>query len=148
MLKRRRAKIQTLEQQRTNRLYANKQIGRVTMRKQQVEVYISNRRVNFKWQRGIKVGEGQFGKVYTAVNTDSGQMMAVKEIRFQHNDHQTIKDVAEEIKIFEELNHPGLVKYYGVEVHRVRPSSTQRPHWTRSALHRHLFLVKANEGIV
>ena len=119
VLKRRRAEIRKLEQKRTNQLYGNKQIGRVTMRKQQVEVHISNRRVNFKWQRGIKIGEGQFGKVYTAVNTDSGQMMAVKEIRFQPNDHQTIKDVAEEIKIFEELNHPGLVKYHGVEVHRV-----------------------------
>ena len=46
-------------------------------------------------------------------------MMAVKELRFQPNDHQTIKDIAEEIKIFEELDHPGLVMYYGVEIHRV-----------------------------
>ena len=70
------------------------------------------------------VGQGQFGKVYSAVNTDTGQMMAVKEIRFQPNDHQTIKDVAEEIKIFEDLDHPGLVMYYGVEIHRVSKTSS------------------------
>ena len=57
--------------------------------------------------------------MYTAVNMDSGELMAMKEIRFQPNDYQTIKDIADEIKIFETLTHPSLVKYYGVEVHRV-----------------------------
>ena len=65
-------------------------------------------------------GEGNFGKVYTAVNMDSGELLAMKEIRFPQNDHQTIKEVAEEIKIFETLKHPSLVRYYGVEVHRVK----------------------------
>ena len=41
------------------------------------------------------------------------------QVRFQPNDHQTIKDIADEIKIFEGICHPSLVKYYGVEVHRV-----------------------------
>ena len=29
------------------------------------------------------------------------------------------KEIIDEIKIFEGINHPNLVKYYGVEVHRV-----------------------------
>ena len=41
------------------------------------------------------------------------------QVRFQPNDHQTIKDIADEIKIFEGISHPSLVKYYGIEVHRV-----------------------------
>lgn len=64
-------------------------------------------------------GEGNFGKVYTAVNVDAGELIAMKEIRFAPNDHQTMKEVSEEIKMFEGLKHPSLVKYYGVEVHRV-----------------------------
>ena len=30
------------------------------------------------------------------------------------------KEIIDEIKIFEGINHPNLVKYHGVEVHRVR----------------------------
>lgn len=30
------------------------------------------------------------------------------------------KEIIDEIKIFEGINHPNLVRYYGVEVHRVR----------------------------
>jgi len=65
------------------------------------------------------VGEGQYGKVYSAVNVDTGELMAMKELRFQPNDLQTIKEIADELKIFESIQHPSLVKYYGVEVHRV-----------------------------
>ena len=71
------------------------------------------------WEQSNYAGEGRFGKVYTAININSGELMAMKEIQFQPNDHQTVKDIADEIKIFEGLSHPSLVKYYGVEVHRV-----------------------------
>ena len=67
----------------------------------------------------IFTGQGQFGKVYTAVNIDSGELLAMKQITSQHNDHKTIKAIADEIKIFEGILHPNLVRYYGVEVHRV-----------------------------
>ena len=32
--------------------------------------------------RSFFVGEGQFGKVYTAVNNDTGVLMAMKEVTF------------------------------------------------------------------
>lgn len=38
--------------------------------------------VNFKWQRGTKLGEGSFGQVYTCVNLDNGQILAMKEVRW------------------------------------------------------------------
>ncbi len=96
-------------------------------------------------------GEGQYGKVYTCINVDTGELMAMKEvriqariiqfskrllrssgssftlfffafnqIRFQPNDHKTIKETADELKIFEGIKHPNLVRYFGVELHRVR----------------------------
>lgn len=42
------------------------------------------------------------------------------QIKFQPNDHGEIRDLADEIKNFEGIRHESLVKYYGVELHRVR----------------------------
>ncbi|KAM3605542.1 uncharacterized protein V6R79_000461 [Siganus canaliculatus] len=81
-------------------------------------MHVGLRKVTFKWQRGNKIGEGQYGKVYTCINVDTGELMAMKEIRFQPNDHKTIKETADELKIFEGIKHPKLVRYFGVELHR------------------------------
>uniref|UniRef100_A0A3Q1FAM9 Mitogen-activated protein kinase kinase kinase 4 n=1 Tax=Acanthochromis polyacanthus TaxID=80966 RepID=A0A3Q1FAM9_9TELE len=81
-------------------------------------MHVGLRKVTFKWQRGNKIGEGQYGKVYTCINVDTGELMAMKEIRFQPNDHKTIKETADELKIFEGIKHPNLVRYFGVELHR------------------------------
>uniref|UniRef100_A0A4W5M319 Mitogen-activated protein kinase kinase kinase 4 n=1 Tax=Hucho hucho TaxID=62062 RepID=A0A4W5M319_9TELE len=83
-------------------------------------MHVGLRKVTFKWQRGNKIGEGQYGKVYTCINVDTGELLAMKEIRFQPNDHKTIKETADELKIFEGIKHPNLVRYFGVELHRVR----------------------------
>lgn len=45
--------------------------------------------------------------------------MAMKEIAIQPGETRAIKNVAEELKIFEGINHRHLVKLNGVEVHRV-----------------------------
>lgn len=76
--------------------------------------------VSIRWQKGKFIGGGSFGHVYAAVNLDTGGVMAVKEIRFY--DSQSIKNIVAAIKdemtILEMLNHPNVVQYYGVEVHR------------------------------
>ena len=76
--------------------------------------------VNLRWQQGAYVGGGTFGSVYSAVNLDSGQAMAVKEIRLQ--DPQLIPTIAQQIRdemgVLEVLDHPNIVAYYGIEVHR------------------------------
>lgn len=81
--------------------------------------FIRPRPVHFSWQRGIKIGQGRFGKVYTAVNNETGELMAMKEIQLQPFDHKAIRNVAVELRIFEGINHENLVRYYGVEIHRV-----------------------------
>ena len=47
-------------------------------------------------------------------------LFVCNQIRFQPNDHKTIKETADELKIFEGIKHPNLVRYFGVELHRVR----------------------------
>ncbi|CAG2253678.1 MAP3K4 [Mytilus edulis] len=111
-------KIDKLEEDRTKKLQEQRVIGREVSKKSETDYRINVRRVNFRWQRGLKIGEGQFGKVYSAVNMDTGDLMAMKEMKFQANDHQALKEIADEIIMFEGIQHLNLIKYYGVEVHR------------------------------
>lgn len=66
-----------------------------------------------------QIGQGRFGKVYTAVNNSTGELMAMKEIAIQPGETRAIKNVAEELKILEGIKHKHLVRYYGIEIHRV-----------------------------
>ncbi|KAI9679045.1 MAG: Suppressor of Sensor Kinase (SLN1) [Trizodia sp. TS-e1964] len=76
--------------------------------------------VTLRWQLGQFIGGGAFGSVYAAINLDSGYLMAVKEIRLQ--DPQLIPAIATQIRdemgVLEVLDHPNIVSYYGIEVHR------------------------------
>ncbi|XP_073989973.1 mitogen-activated protein kinase kinase kinase 4 isoform X2 [Rhodnius prolixus] len=111
--------VQELDFKLDSKLREAELIGNVIVPAPNVERnYIRPRTVNFPWQRGIKIGQGRFGKVYTAVNTDSGELMAMKEISLQPNDIRTIQKVGLEFKIFEGIVHDHLVRYYGAEVHR------------------------------
>lgn len=78
--------------------------------------------VTMRWQQGHFVGAGTFGNVYAAMSLDTGQLMAVKEIRLQ--DPNLIPTVAaqigEEMSVLEVLDHPNIVSYNGIEVHRDR----------------------------
>ena len=76
--------------------------------------------VTIRWQQGQYVGGGTFGSVWAAINLDSGSMMAVKEIRLQ--DPQVIPhiigQIRDEMSVLQILDHPNIVQYYGIEVHR------------------------------
>ncbi|XP_069463800.1 mitogen-activated protein kinase kinase kinase 4 isoform X4 [Ambystoma mexicanum] len=112
--------IQLFEEERYRNMRSKNIIGQVcnTPKSYDNVMHVGLRKVTFKWQRGNKIGEGQYGKVYTCISVDTGELMAMKEIRFQPNDHKTIKETADELKIFEGLKHPNLVRYFGVELHR------------------------------
>ena len=76
--------------------------------------------VTLRWQLGQYVGGGTFGSVYAAINLDSGYLMAVKEIRLQ--DPQLIPTIIQQIRdemgVLQVLDHPNIVSYKGIEVHR------------------------------
>lgn len=102
-------------------------LGRVLEGTSEVDrslAYLSSSATNvtMRWQQGDFVGGGTFGNVYAAVNLDTGHLMAVKEIRLQ--DPKLIPTIAEQIReemgVLEVLDHPNVVSYYGIEVHRDR----------------------------
>jgi mitogen-activated protein kinase kinase kinase 4 len=111
--------VNRLELQLEAKLRSNNLIGTVKALNVSDTVIIRTRSVKFSWHRGIKIGQGGFGKVYTAVNNTTGELMAMKEIPIQPGETREVKRVAEELKIFEGIKHRNLVKYYGVEIHRV-----------------------------
>lgn len=110
--------VNRLDMELENKLRERNLIGQVKTLNTTDKIQIRARSVNFRWHRGIKIGQGRFGKVYTAVNNSTGELMAMKEITIQPGETRAIKKVAEELKILEGINHKHLVKYYGIEIHR------------------------------
>jgi len=85
-----------------------------------VDLAASNLNISRRWQQGKFVGGGTFGNVYQAVNLDAAEIMAVKEIRISDPNLMTpaMKSIKEEMTVLEMLDHPNVVKYFGIEVHR------------------------------
>ncbi|XP_013784407.1 mitogen-activated protein kinase kinase kinase 4-like, partial [Limulus polyphemus] len=72
--------VAELEKRKQEQLEAGNVIGHVRdIHVHKAPVRIGARRVTFPWQRGFKIGEGRFGKVYTAVNNLTGELIAMKE---------------------------------------------------------------------
>lgn len=53
--------------------------------------------------------------------------MAMKQIKFQQQDHQAMQALVDEVTNFEGIQHDNLVRYFGVEVHRVTFFSERVP---------------------
>ncbi|CAK1543740.1 unnamed protein product [Leptosia nina] len=109
--------VQSLDSARDSKLRDEKRVGRVL--EAAVHSYEPKlRQLTFKWQRGLKIGAGTFGKVYTVVNTESGQVLAMKELSIGAGDRRALQRAANELRVLEGVVHPHLVRYYGCELHR------------------------------
>ncbi|KAG0650051.1 MAP kinase kinase kinase wik1, partial [Hyphodiscus hymeniophilus] len=119
------AQLEELDEMRIEKEAERQALGRVLEDSSEADrslTYLSSSasNVNMRWQQGQFVGGGTFGSVYAAINLDSGHLMAVKEIRLQ--DPSMIPSIAGQIKdemnVLEVLDHPNVVSYHGIEVHR------------------------------
>ncbi|CAB3235096.1 unnamed protein product [Arctia plantaginis] len=108
--------IRAVDAGRDARLRSAKSVGRVLPAAVCYEPKL--RQLSFKWQRGLKIGAGSFGKVYTIVNTESGQLLAMKELSVGAGDRRALQRAANELRVLEGVLHPHLVRYYGCELHR------------------------------
>jgi mitogen-activated protein kinase kinase kinase len=91
----------------------------------------SSSNISIRWQQGRFIGAGAFGSVYTAVNMDSGSLMAVKEIKFQEltGIPNLFAQIKEELRVMEMLHHPNVVEYYGIEVSLIHCSFASLLKW-------------------
>ncbi|KAG7310205.1 hypothetical protein JYU34_004759 [Plutella xylostella] len=110
--------IQRLDSARDSALRNNKAVGRVLQSEAGAHSYEPKlRQVTFKWQRGLKIGQGTFGKVYTVINTETGQLLAMKELAVGAGDRR-LPRACNELRVLEGVTHPHLVRYHGAELHR------------------------------
>ncbi|KAL9644993.1 hypothetical protein ABK040_004486 [Willaertia magna] len=65
-----------------------------------------------KWIKGNMIGAGANGKVYLGINSETGQMMAVKELEIKTN-REEVKKLMEEVELMSKFNHPHIVRYLG-----------------------------------
>ncbi|XP_026727095.1 uncharacterized protein LOC113493354 isoform X4 [Trichoplusia ni] len=106
-----------VDNERDERLRSTRTVGRV-LQAALTSYEPKLRQLTFKWQRGLKIGAGTFGKVYTVVNTESGQLLAMKELSVGIGDRRALQRAANELRVLEGVLHPHLVRYYGCELHR------------------------------
>ena len=69
------------------------------------------------WKRGDILGCGSFGKVYSCINLQTGQKMAVKEVELMQTkqSRNQIKALQREVLILSRLVHPNIIRYLGTE---------------------------------
>nr|GMD53565.1 probable serine/threonine-protein kinase At1g54610 [Ipomoea batatas] len=69
-----------------------------------------------------KVGQGTYSNVYKARDRNSGKIVALKKVRFDTSEPESVKFMAREIIILQKLNHPNIIKLEGVATSRMQYS--------------------------
>ena len=77
---------------------------------------------------GTKLGEGAFGKVYLVKNIEDDQLYAAKIINIQgdYSGKEQMK-LIRETAILHKLDHPAIVKFYGINFHDFEDPSQLAP---------------------
>lgn len=61
-----------------------------------------------------KIGEGTYSNVFKARDLDTGKIVALKKVRFDNFEPESVRFMAREIMILRRLNHPNIVKLEGL----------------------------------
>ncbi|XP_026450089.1 probable serine/threonine-protein kinase At1g54610 [Papaver somniferum] len=66
-----------------------------------------------------KIGQGTYSNVYKARDTLTGKIVALKKVRFDNFEPESVKFMAREILILRQLDHPSVVKLEGLVTSRM-----------------------------
>ncbi|XP_075084416.1 putative serine/threonine-protein kinase At1g54610 [Nicotiana tabacum] len=69
-----------------------------------------------------KVGQGTYSNVYKAKDRNSGKIVALKKVRFDTSERESVKFMAREIIILKKLDHPNIIKLEGLATSRMQYS--------------------------
>ena len=64
-----------------------------------------------KYEKICNIGNGAFGKVYKARELQTGNLVAVKQLKI-NNSRSNYQNIIKEINLLKHLSHPNIVKYY------------------------------------
>ena len=70
----------------------------------------------------MQVGQGTYSNVYKALDRDTGKIVALKKIRFNTSEPESVKFMAREIIILRKLDHPNVIKLEGLATSRMQYS--------------------------
>ena len=79
-----------------------------------------------KYQLGDEVGRGSSGKVYKALNRDTGDFRAIKEIPTRNMQTGHLEAVQSEIDLLHNLQHNQIVRHCPPEAHSPAAHSSDR----------------------
>lgn len=68
----------------------------------------------------FQIGQGTYSNVYKARDRETGKLVALKKVRFDTSEPESIKFMAREIMILRELDHPNVVKLEGLATSRMQ----------------------------
>lgn len=66
-----------------------------------------------------QIGQGTYSNVYKAKDTLTGKIVALKKVRFDNLEPESVKFMAREILILRHLDHPNVVKLEGLVTSRM-----------------------------
>ncbi|XP_020275617.1 probable serine/threonine-protein kinase At1g54610 isoform X2 [Asparagus officinalis] len=69
-----------------------------------------------------KIGQGTYSSVFKARDLDTGKIVALKKVRFDNYEPESVRFMAREIMILRRLNHPNVVKLEGIITARLSSS--------------------------
>ncbi|KAL1197309.1 Protein IMPAIRED IN BABA-INDUCED STERILITY 1 [Cardamine amara subsp. amara] len=61
-----------------------------------------------------KIGQGTYSSVFRARETETGRIVAMKKVRFDNFEPESVRFMAREIMILRRLNHPNIIKLEGL----------------------------------
>lgn len=67
----------------------------------------------------FQIGQGTYSNVYKARDTLTGKIVALKKVRFDNLEPESVKFMAREILILRRLDHPSVVKLEGLVTSRM-----------------------------
>ncbi|KAL5730389.1 [pyruvate dehydrogenase (acetyl-transferring)] kinase [Ranunculus cassubicifolius] len=66
-----------------------------------------------------KIGQGTYSNVYRARDLDRGKIVALKKVRFDNLEPESVRFMAREINILRRLDHPNIIKLEGLVTSRM-----------------------------
>lgn len=62
----------------------------------------------------LKIGQGTYSSVFRARETETGKIVALKKVRFDNFEPESVRFMAREILILRRLDHPNIIKLQGL----------------------------------
>lgn len=70
----------------------------------------------------LQIGHGTYSNVYKARDKETMKIVALKKVRFDTSEPDSIKFMAREIMILQKLDHPNVIKLKGLATSRMQYS--------------------------